>query len=120
MSIVYCKDPRRDVTYVYESFNYWDKKDKKHKAKRRCIGKLDAEGNIIPTRGHPGRPPKTRSAKSEGDSEDRQDTEVDYKSLFNQQAQRITELEALLKKKERKLEALSKGLASLVKQMESD
>lgn len=40
-----------DVTYVYESKSYWDKEEKKHKSKRRLIGKIDpATGEIVPTR----------------------------------------------------------------------
>ena len=58
MSIVRQRDPRSGITYVYESYNYWDKTEKKHKAKRKCIGKLDSEGNVVATRGRRGRPPK--------------------------------------------------------------
>ena len=38
------------VVYVYENYPYWDKANKKDKAHRKCIGKLDENGNLIPTR----------------------------------------------------------------------
>jgi len=38
------------VVYVYENYPYWDKVDKKDKARRICVGKLDEKGNLIPTR----------------------------------------------------------------------
>ena len=38
------------VVYVYENYPYWDKVEKKDKARRKCIGKLDEKGNLIPTR----------------------------------------------------------------------
>lgn len=37
------------VTYVYEGENYYDKESKRTRTKKRLIGKLDAEGNIVPT-----------------------------------------------------------------------
>ena len=51
------------ITYVYESKSYWDKVEKKHKSKRKLIGKLDpVTGEIIPTRSC------NREAKSSRDS----------------------------------------------------
>jgi hypothetical protein len=51
MSLVYVKNKRNGVTYVYESVGYWDKEKKQARNKRKCIGKLDsATGEIIPSR----------------------------------------------------------------------
>ena len=50
-SIVYQKNKKTGVVYVYESVSYWDKEKKQSRAKRTCIGKLDPETNqIVPTR----------------------------------------------------------------------
>ena len=39
------------ITYVYESISYWDKTKQQSRAKRICIGKIDAKtGDIVPTR----------------------------------------------------------------------
>ncbi len=39
-SLVYLKH-KNGTTYVYENVSYWDKKSKKPKSKRKCIGHLD-------------------------------------------------------------------------------
>lgn len=50
-AIVYQKNKKTGVTYVYESVSYWDRKKKQSRAKRRCIGKLDPQTNeVVPTR----------------------------------------------------------------------
>lgn len=52
MGIVYQKDSRTGITYVYESKAVWNKELKQSRAKRRLIGKLDPEtGEIVPTDG---------------------------------------------------------------------
>ncbi len=51
MSLVFVKNKRNGVTYVYESIGYWDKEKKQARNKRKCIGKLDsATGEIIASR----------------------------------------------------------------------
>jgi transposase len=50
MSIVYLKNKRNGITYVYESVGYWDKEKKQARNRRKCIGKLDPQtGQIIPS-----------------------------------------------------------------------
>lgn len=52
MGIVYQKDKRTGITYVYESTAVWDKEKKQSRAKRRLIGRLDPEtGEVVPTDG---------------------------------------------------------------------
>lgn len=52
MGVVYQKDSRSGITYVYESVSTWNKELKQSRAKRRLIGRLDPEtGDIIPTDG---------------------------------------------------------------------
>ncbi len=52
MGIIYQKDKRTGITYVYESKAVWDKEKQQSRAKRRLIGKLDPEtGAIVPTDG---------------------------------------------------------------------
>lgn len=48
-SHVYVKNPN-GTTYVYENISYWDKKEKRTKHHRKCIGKVDpSTKQIIPT-----------------------------------------------------------------------
>ncbi len=50
-AIVYQKNKKTGVTYVYESISYWDKEKRQSRAKRKCIGRLDPETNeVVPTR----------------------------------------------------------------------
>ncbi|MBQ9008513.1 MAG: hypothetical protein IJ088_04185 [Clostridia bacterium] len=44
------KDPKSGITYVYEQESHWVPELKQSRAVRRIIGKLDEEGNIVPTR----------------------------------------------------------------------
>ncbi|MDL2322051.1 transposase, partial [Desulfosarcina sp. OttesenSCG-928-B08] len=51
-AIIYQKDKRIGVTYVYESTSFWDKEKKQSRAKRKLIGKVDPEtGQVVPTNG---------------------------------------------------------------------
>lgn len=50
MNIVYVKNKKNGITYVYESKNYWDKDKKQSRSKRVCIGKLDDNGNLVPSK----------------------------------------------------------------------
>ena len=51
MSLVYLKNRKNGVTYVYESSGYWDKEKQQARNIRTCIGKLDPiTGEIIPSK----------------------------------------------------------------------
>lgn len=49
-SLVYLKH-KNGTTYVYENVSFWDKKSKKPKSKRRCIGHLDPETGAVQPNG---------------------------------------------------------------------
>ena len=52
MGIVYQKDKRSGITYVYENHSYWDKERKVPRCKRTLIGRLNEEtGEVMPTDG---------------------------------------------------------------------
>lgn len=51
MSLVYLKNKKNGVTYVYESVGYWDKEKKQTRNHRKCIGKLDPNtSEFIPSK----------------------------------------------------------------------
>ncbi len=53
MGIVYQKNKKTGITYVYQNEPYWDKEKQQSRAKRKLIGKLDSEtGEIVPTRSY--------------------------------------------------------------------
>ena len=52
MGIVYQKDKRSGITYVYENQSFWDKELKRSRSKRKLIGRLNEEtGEVVPTDG---------------------------------------------------------------------
>lgn len=57
MSIVKVFNKKTGTTYVYESESYWDPEKKQPRNKRKLIGKLDENGEIVPT-GKKGQPQK--------------------------------------------------------------
>jgi transposase len=51
MPIVYAKNKKNGITYVYESENYWDKEKQQSRSRRTCVGKLDpVTGALIPSK----------------------------------------------------------------------
>ncbi len=51
MSLVYLKNKKNGVTYVYESIGHWDKDKQQSRSERVCIGKLDpVTGELIPNK----------------------------------------------------------------------
>ena len=51
MGIVRQKDKRSGITYAYESISYWDKEKRQSRSRRRLIGRVGDNGEIIPTDG---------------------------------------------------------------------
>ncbi len=53
MGIVYQKNKKTGITYVYKNEAYWDKEKQQSRAKRTLIGKLNTStGEIVPTRSY--------------------------------------------------------------------
>lgn len=51
MPLIYLKNKKNGITYVYESENYWDKTKKQSRSRRICIGKLDPlTGELMPSK----------------------------------------------------------------------
>ena len=59
MSYNYCIDHRSGITYVYDVSSHVDDTGKRVSS-RKLIGKLDENGNLVPTSGRRGRLPKSR------------------------------------------------------------
>ena len=51
-NLIYLKNKKYDIIYVYEDNPYWVPSIQQSRSKRTCIGKIDPDtGNIVPTRG---------------------------------------------------------------------
>ena len=64
MGEVHCRDPRSGIIYVYSSESYLDPETNTRKTRRKLIGKLDENGNVVPTKGTPGRNKKRAEEES--------------------------------------------------------
>lgn len=83
MAIIHHKDKRSGITYVYESYSYWDKEKQQSRAKRKLIGRLDeTTGEIIPTDGRCKKRSPYYSAENNTDNQSRPRTLKEYKSEY--------------------------------------
>ena len=120
MGAVHCRDPRTGIVYVYSSESYWDKEAKKKRERRKLIGKMDENGNMIPTNGKPGRPKKQKeesSAKAQDESslqQEMQQMKESYERRLQVQAERIAELESRVRTMEREEKATVDALAKIL------
>ena len=95
MSIVKLKDKRSGTVYVYESESYWDKEKGQPRNTRKLIGKLDENGNIVPT-GRSGRKKKETSNPASDQKE------------VQELRKRLDDAEAAIKEKDLKITMLEK------------
>lgn len=58
MTISYRKDKKSGITYAYECTSVWVPELKQARNHRKYLGRVDEQGNIIPSSGKRGRPPK--------------------------------------------------------------
>ena len=98
--IVKSYNKKSGVTYVYSSVSVWDPEAKISRPQRRLIGKLNAEGEIVPT-GKPGRPRKVKTevAEESASSETEETTTPTYTEFMLVLAE-LEETRDLLQKKE--------------------
>ena len=120
MGEVHCRDPRTGIVYVYSSESYWDKEAKKKRERRKLIGKMDENGNMIPTNGKPGRPKKQKEESStkaqDGNNlqQEMQQMKESYERRLQVQAERIAELESRVRTMEREEKATVDALAKIL------
>ncbi len=114
MSQVKVTNKKSGITYVYESFSYWDKEKKQPRNKRKLIGKIDPEtGEIVPTRG---RSKKISDEKNNNTSNDNDllkecDSLKEELEVFKEKARaQEIEIKKLKSEKESMLKSLRKIL----------
>ena len=120
MGEVHCRDPRTGIVYVYSSESYWDKDAKKKRERRKLIGKMDENGNIIPTNGKPGRPkkqkeePSTQTQDENSLQQEMQQMKDSYERRLQAQAEKIAELESKVRTMEREEKATIDALEKIL------
>lgn len=123
MGEVHCRDPRTGTVYVYSSQSYWDKETKTKKAHRKLIGRLDENGNVVPTKGTPGRNKKQTEPKtSDSNSSDALIKEMmeSYEQRLKAQADRIASLEANIREMTRDRKNLVDSLDRILSKYRND
>lgn len=112
MSLVKLKDKRSGTVYVYESESYWDKEKGQPRNKRKLIGKLDEDGNIVPTE-KSGRKKKEQqdSAPAQKEMEELTEKLGKAEEIIREQNLRITLLEKEKKEVESTLRKLLEKLS---------
>ena len=114
MAILRIRDPRVNITYVYESHSYWDSERKTSRAKRKLIGKIDEEtGLIVPTSGRRRKKAQTDTGIESGVDSQATESEKDISSTASNQAA-ITKIEQL----ENMVSALQQSNHDLLTRME--
>lgn len=97
MAIIKQHDKRSGITYAYESHSYWDPEKKMVRAKRKLIGRVDAEtGEIIPTDGR-----NHKKKEEEGEAKE------DYKKLYEKALQKLESQEVLIASLNAKIKELT-------------
>lgn len=87
MAIIDSYNKKRGVTYVYDSFSYWDKELKQPRSKRRLLGRRDPDtGELVSTR-----KPKTMAVTPAN-----ADSDTDYAILYRQMQEILREKDALI------------------------
>ena len=113
--IVKSYNKKSGVTYVYSSVSVWDPVAKTSRPQRRLIGKLNAEGEIVPT-GKPGRPRKVKTEISEGADSASSETEETTTPTYTEFMLVLAELEEtrdLLQKQEARNKLLDEEVRRL-------
>lgn len=98
MGLIYQKDKRVGITYVYENESYWDKEKQQPRSRRTLIGRLDEEsGEIVPTDG------RRKKRKTVKDGQD-----VNYKKLYEKLLSAYAAQEVLMAALKKELAALKR------------
>ena len=88
MAIIDVHNKKRGITYVYDSFSYWDKELKQPRSRRRLLGRRNPDtGELVPTRKR-GTTPSAAAAAA--------DSDTDYATLYRRSQKTIREKDALI------------------------
>ncbi|MCH4035180.1 MAG: DUF3450 domain-containing protein [Lachnospiraceae bacterium] len=112
-SIVYLTNKTTGIKYAYESESFRDPVTHKPKNKRKLIGKVDANGNIIPTEPHGPRRRKTTETCTSETAKPPVDEASELRQEIIQLRLQIKDLTDQNKQQERQLERLKALIASM-------
>ena len=111
MSYNYCKDHRSGITYVYDVVSQTDENGIKNTT-RKLIGKLNQQGELIPTSGRRGRLPKNRGTSPTSEQDERLQKQI------SELTKEITELREKVASLQKEKQYMIKGMQKLLAQMQ--
>lgn len=109
MGTRHCKDHRTGIVYVYETEKATDPMTGKTSVRKKMVGRLDDDGNVVPTSGRRGRLPK--KAAISGDAELSRDALV---GRIEALSRRNAELEEKVRLLEQDKQFLINGIGELL------
>lgn len=110
-SIVKHTNKKTGITYVYESESYWDKEKQQPRNKRKLIGKLDDNGQVVPT-GKRGRRKKEAEGTIENDGLAQE--LLDCRRELDEANKKILEQELLIVKLQKEKRTIQAGLIKIL------
>ena len=113
MSIVIYTNKKTGVRTAYESESYWDKELKQPRNRRKYLGRVDNNGNIIPSSGKRGRKPGSRVVDKEFEFSEQNDQ---LRQILNEKDKEI----AGLRREIRKLRSSLNSIAKILGQLEDE
>ena len=122
---VRCRNPKNGVVYVYTYELFFDPAQQKYRQRRRCIGKVDENGEVVPTlpRGAARKGARKTEDPGEGEKEMAGQKEEERFTSLTRQIQELQEkvhfLEAELSKSHREILELKDSKARLKRAIES-
>ena len=113
MSLVRHHDRRTGITYVYESQSYWDPERKQPRSHRTLVGKLDADGNLVPTDGrmkNKKKPLPPKNVETAVPGTDTNSREQEYERILTQKNEIINKLQNTISQITQENQALKEKL----------
>jgi len=114
MSIVKSFNKKTGITYVYESESYWDPVKKQPRNHRKLIGKLDDNGEIVPTGKNVVRNDLPISSDEAKELRAAADTADAYRKDYLEARKEVYELKEQIKKLEKEKQEILEGIESLL------
>ncbi|UNT96968.1 hypothetical protein [Allobaculum mucilyticum] len=105
MSITYRKDKKSGITYAYECTSVWVPELRQARNHRKYLGRVDEDGNIIPSTGRRGRPARDKVSSTKPEAA------ADPAAMLKERDQEI----ATLKAENEHLRSLLAGISWLLK-----
>lgn len=118
-SIVFQHDKRAGVTYAYSSESYYDPALKQSRSKRTLIGKVDENGNIVPTSGKRKAYMEKQKEGTDSDSVPEKQKKEPHPTVVNNELVKLKQQNKELSKKIKKLEKENSQLRAALEQVHS-